>query len=86
MKNIIKKVMAYIMTIYGSMFTVIVGYQILADELYATDRLEGVIMMTCLPAMVIGFRSLKKIWVNDALSKERKIIRVTTEDEESEAA
>ena len=75
-----KTMVAYIASLYGTTFTTLLGIGILMDAVWASDRLECIVMMTCLPAMVFGVRTLKEYWIAKALSKTRDLMVVETAD------
>lgn len=84
-KGIVRKywkiVAAYAASIYGTTFTTLCGMLIITDDLWASERLECAVMMTCLPAMIYGVHALKEHWIAKALSKQtRELTVVETAD------
>lgn len=71
---------AYVASLYGTTFTTIWGILILTDEVWASERLEGLICLTMVPAMTWGVRTLKAYWIAKALSRSRDLVVVEPAD------
>lgn len=80
MKNIMKELYAYIVTIYGCFASGLLIYGFIMDELYLTTRLEVTIAVTAIPVMVHGLKTLRSVWIAKTISKKDKEIEEIKKD------
>lgn len=74
MKNIMTKIYGIAMIVYGGFVAACSGYMFIADEVWASTRLELVMLITGIPALFHGIKTLKKIWIAEAISEKDKEI------------
>lgn len=77
MKNLMTNIYGIAMTIYGGFVTAMIAWLLASDDIYVSTRPELLMVITGIPALVHGLRTLKKIWIAKALSEKDKELEET---------